>query len=231
MRRSVRRLTCVLLVGLAAAALVATGCFENVATVEATEDEDTPVYPVCSHPDSVMVKFRLAYAGMDLGAYMDCLAETFAFHLSPDDLVEPGSDVPSWWSKGCEDSIHRRMFGSGDTVGVDCIRLTMYDETAEFDLGEPDNPYDNRWTYTQGVDLRVTIGEWTFLADKDQRFVFAIEPARADTLWQIVDWWELSDWTRVEDSSWGKVKSMYRCWSDQERCEESGWGPIKMLYR
>jgi hypothetical protein len=86
----------------------------------------------------------------------------------------------------------------------------MYTETAVFDLGAPDDPYDNRWTYEQDVDLRVTIGQWTFLANADQEFVFAIEPGREDTLWRIIDWSEVDPWDRVEDSSWASIKALWR---------------------
>jgi len=207
MSRKLRSLLSLLLVAFVALAALSAGCFRNTASPQESVEDDA--YPVRSHPDSVMLKFNMAYVAMDLEAYLDCLADTFQFHLLQSDWAPPESDLPAWWGKGCEDTIHTAMFGIEDTAGADAIRLTMYNETAVFDPGEPGDPYDDRWHYEQDVDLRVTIGEFVFLANADQEFVFAIEPGRAETLWQIVDWAEVDPWGR-EDSSWGSIKALFR---------------------
>jgi hypothetical protein len=208
MSRRLRSLLAFLLVAYATVAVLSAGCFRNTASPQETVEDDG--YPVRSHPDSVMLKFNMAYVAMDLEAYLDCLADTFQFHLRDQDCNNPDVDLPCWWGKGCEDTIHTRMFGVEDMVGVDGIQLTMYNETAVFDPGEPGDPYDDRWMYREEVDLRVTIGDWIFLANGDQEFVFAIEPGRAETLWQIVDWIEVDPWDREEDSSWGSIKALFR---------------------
>jgi len=208
MSRRLRSLLLVVLMIHAAIAVLSAGCFRNTASPQETVEDDG--YPVRSHPDSVMLKFNMAYVAMDLEAYLDCVADTFQFHLLQSDWAPPESDLPAWWGKGCEDTIHTRMFGTEDTVGVDRIQLTMTNITAAFDPGEPGDPHDDRWTYMEQVDLRVTIVDWIFLANDNQEFVFAIEPGRAETLWQIVDWTEVDPWDREEDSSWGSIKALFR---------------------
>ena len=198
-----------IVVGLSTVALLSAGCFRNTAAPQDVEETDP--YPARSHPDSVLRKLEMAYEAMDLAAYLDCLADTFAFHLLPEDINDPNGDLPSWWGKSCEDSVHTGMFGLSGGISADSIKVGMENETADFDPGATGDVHDDRWTYEEDVSVRFHIGEWVYLVNNGQMFVFAVEPGREDTLWQIVDWTELELWdARGSWCSWGSVKALWR---------------------
>lgn len=225
-----RQLAGRLLLAALSTALVAAGCSNTSVRPEQVEED---VYPARSCPDSVLAKLNRAYVGMDADAYLDCLADSFSFWLLGQDWSNPDDDLPKFWGKPVEEQIHHRMFG--DTTVVDAVHLDMYTETSEFVAGpDTSDPYDDRWVYEQDVELRIFVGEWTFLATADQLFTFAREPGRADTLWWITEWHEVEPWVvsvgggvhtaqdgaapgdvpfprgdRVEDSSWGSIKALW----------------------
>ncbi len=203
---SCRNLAAAALLSALTAALLAVGCSNT--SVRPEEAQNDP-YPARSCPDSVLAKLTRAYIAMDAEAYLDCMADTLSFWLLRDDWSNPDNPLPHCWGKGVEDTIHSRMFG--DATNVDRVQLTMYTETYQFVAG-PDttDPYDDRWVYEQDVDLRVVAGDFTFWANADQLFTFARQPGRSDTLWWIVEWHEVDPWGRVEDSSWGSIKALFR---------------------
>ncbi|MBD3348248.1 MAG: hypothetical protein GF400_03500 [Candidatus Eisenbacteria bacterium] len=216
MSRIRARVACAFAVLLAASAILAAGCHESSSTGPDEADDDA--YPARSHPDSVLKRLQMAYVAMDLEPYLDCLADTFQFHLLQQDWAPPDSDLPSWWGKGCEDTIHSGMFSDADTLSADQIMLTLTTETAVFEPGEPGDPHDDRWKYEMDTDLRVTLsGDLVVVANADQEFVFAIEPGRCDTLWEIVEWSEVEPWGRAEDSSWGSIKGYWRSLGQEVR--------------
>jgi hypothetical protein len=173
----------------------------------------TRKYRLRTSPNNVLYNLNLAYVEMDAERYLDCLAQDFEFILNPDDVNNPENPLPEYWGKQEERDIHERMFS--DTTNVDRIDLTLTNISTNYDQGaDPGDPNDDRFTYMEGTDLRVHIGDWTFLMLQDQQFVFMIDPdetgPNGEVLWEIVEWRDLRPPDRVEDCSWGRIKSMFR---------------------
>ncbi|MFH1501450.1 MAG: hypothetical protein ABIG03_00240 [Candidatus Eisenbacteria bacterium] len=170
-------------------------------------------YELRTSPANVLAKMTAAYMRMDDDAYLDCLAESFVFHLNPDDVEDPEGQLPEYWGKADERTIHEAMFG--ESTNVTRVTLTLTNVSMTFSQGEnPGDPMDDTWTFREQTDLRVTVlNDLTYLANSDQEFVFRMDPDETgpdgETLWEIIDWYDLRD-ERVEDSTWGSVKSMYR---------------------
>lgn len=175
-------------------------------------------------PANVIYNLNTAYKYMNADEYLACLAEDFEFTLNPDDSGNPDNDLPVSWGKQEERDIHKAMFA--DTTNVAHIELTLTNISIDFDQGaDPYSQEDDRYTYREGTDLRVNIGEWTFLANANQDFVFQIDPDETgdggETLWEIVDWFDLvttpggkglADVSTegAEPISFGRLKAMFR---------------------
>jgi hypothetical protein len=200
------------------------GCWNPFAPPPGDDPPETKVqYKVRTSPENVIYNLGSAYKDTNLDEYLACLADNFEFILNPDDVNNPDNDLPESWGKTEEENIHARMFGEGDTTGVDNIDLTLTYQNSQWYQGEdPVDPSDDTWEFLEGTDLRVTIGEWTFLANADQRFTFQIDPnevgQNGEDLWEIVVWRDeqeqpyrhdqLGDNTEL--SSVGRIKAMYR---------------------
>jgi hypothetical protein len=188
---------------------------------------DTPPvvvqYKPRTSPANVVYNLNTAYKWMNADEYLACLAEDFVFTLNPDDVNDPENPLPETWGKQEERDIHERMFA--DTTNVDRISLTLTNISIDFDQGE--DPYsqdDDRYTHVEGTDLRVVVGDWTFLANADQEFVFQIDPDETgqdgEILWEIVEWTDKKMPTlkvgsdgvgeAVQPLSFGRFKAMYR---------------------
>lgn len=176
-------------------------------------DVQDSLYPVRSTPENVLRKLKLAYERMDAEAYLDCLAENFIFFLNPDDVEgDPEHPLPESWDKAEEETIHGNMFGQGTDVWA--IHLTLFQVENSHDPGDPEDPSDDVWTYLEGYDLRVMFANLTLLADSQGDFVLKVDPDDVGhggiALWEIASWSDLASDALVEDSSWGRIKSMYR---------------------
>jgi hypothetical protein len=171
-------------------------------------------------PENVIYNLNTAYKWMNAEQYLACLADNFEFKLNPDDVDNPDNDLPESWGKQEERDIHERMFS--DTTNVDQIKLILTNISIDYDAGaDPQSPDDDRYTYLEGTDLQVIIGEWTYLADANQEFVFQIDPdetgPNGETLWEIVEWYDIKPPTArpvvdgdVMPTSFGRLKAMYR---------------------
>ena len=198
------------LAALLATVLSLSGCSNSGCTCPG-EVED--IYPARTSPGNVLEKLNLAYVNMDTDAYLDCLAEDFTFHVNPCDIGDDDWDLPETWNKAVEEAIHRRMFAHAER-----IRLTLTRESSGYDAGpDPIDSMDDLWSYTESLDLRVHVpGDFTFFANSDQLFVFAIDEDRAasdeEELWEIVEWYDLTEDRKrpVVPSTWSGIKALYR---------------------
>jgi ketosteroid isomerase-like protein len=178
-------------------------------------DVQASLYPVRSSPENVLRKLNLAYERMDAEAYLDCLGEDFLFFLNPDDVDEdPEHPLPESWNRAEEETIHGNMFG--EDTDVRAVSLVLDHVESGHDPGDPEDPSDDVWTYLEHYDLRVLLPpNLTLLADSRSEFVFQVDPDEIGhggiALWEITSW---SDGpgldSLTEDSSWGRIKSMYR---------------------
>jgi uncharacterized protein YceK len=173
--------------------------------------------PARTSPTNVLTKLRDAYVSRDALAYLDCLASDFTFHVSPMDIEDPDNPLPESWGKAAEVVMHQHMFSEGSGILNIALALTYLSDS--YDAGaDPEDPMDDRWTYTEGARLSVRVEDppdLTYFTTADQLFVFQVDPDEVgpagETLWEIVDWFDLAEapGARVEPSSWGKIKTMY----------------------
>ncbi len=199
------------------------GCWNPFAPESGGDTPPSKVqYKVRTTPDNVIYNLNTAYKWMNATEYLACLADNFEFVLNPDDVNDPENPLPETWGKQEERDIHEKMFS--DTTDVDHVSLTLTNISIDFDQGE--DPYsqdDDRYTYLEGTDLRVVIGDWTLVANADQEFVFQIDPNETgpdgETLWEIVEWYDIkppearlvSDGDgQVVPTTFGRLKAMYR---------------------
>lgn len=188
--------------------LTLTGCASKSTGPEDTDD--SPHYKLRTGPANIIYNLNTAYEWMDAEEYLDCFAEDFEFTLNPDDLGNPDNPLPESWGKQEERDIHEAMFSDATNVGH--VDLTLTNVSVDFDAGaDPYDTSDDRYTYREGTDLRVTIGELIFLANADQQFVFRVDAdetgPNGQTLWEIIEWHDLQ--CGRHESSWGAIKSMY----------------------
>jgi ketosteroid isomerase-like protein len=181
-------------------------------------DVQDSLYPIRSNPSNVLRKLNLAYVRMDAEAYLDCLAEDFAFFLNPDD-VNDDPELPDFWNKAEETTIHGNMFGEDSDVGGVSLIMTLQSES--YDPGDPGDPFDDTWTFLEAIDLRVQLPpDLTLHAQAPCEFSLGIDPdetgAGGRSLWEITTWYDLSTesgrWSDPthEHASWGRIKALYR---------------------
>jgi hypothetical protein len=220
MRRSLLHgLPACVLVGIVCLAVA--GCWNPFAPPGGGDPPPSQVqYKLRTTPENVVYNLNSAYKDMNLEEYLACLAENFEFVLNPNDVNDPMNDLPESWGKTEEEAIHARMFA--DTTNVGNIDLTLTNVSSQWDQGaDPVDPSDDTWIHVDTTDLRVTIGEWTYLANADQEFVFQIDPNETgpsgQTLWEIVIWTDLlpQPGRAIHDEntqrlSVGRIKALFR---------------------
>jgi hypothetical protein len=184
------------------------GCWNPFAPDEGGGGPPTQVqYKVRSTCDNVLYNLETAYEYMNLNEYVACLSESLVFHPNPADVNDPENPLPEKWYKQDEVDIHRGMFEGNDDQGpVDDISLNLTVTSFQFVPGpDPGSSLDDGWKYICSVDLRVTIGEWIYVATAPAEFLFKIDPdevgPESETLWEIVHWWDRDPDTRGREAS------------------------------
>jgi hypothetical protein len=194
--------------------LLLVGCSSSGPEID---DPDGPSYRERTTPENVIYDLNLAYVEMDADEYLACLADSFVFHLNPDDVGNPDHPLPEYWGKDEEETIHRSMFAEGSDVVS--ISLTLTTSFIDFVPGPLPGSADDRWLYHEQVDLRVTVVDvpenTTYHATAPVEFLFQIDPnevgPHGEQLWEIIDWWDLRVTAlRVPDISWGTIKALWR---------------------
>jgi hypothetical protein len=197
-----------------AAAVMATGCSRS-STGPDPESIDPLGYKPRTSPGNVLYNLEKAYENMDAEAYLDCLAEGYILFLNPYDAGgDPG--LPEYWSKNEERVIHWNMFG--DDTDVQEVSLAFTHLSYDFEEGDWADPFDDIWTYTEAVHLRVRVPlDLTLLADEPAEFQFSVDPdstgTNGETLWEISKQWDYGTGGRCSrerrETSWVGIKSMY----------------------
>jgi hypothetical protein len=191
------------------------GCSSSGPDID--DPEDTSPYRLPTSPENVIYNLNLAYVDMDADGYLACLADSFVFHLNPDDVGNPENPLPEHWGKASEDTIHHNMFA--DDSDVVSVRLTLTTTDVDSVPGPDPGGDDDRWLYHEQVDLRVTVvmtpENITYHATAPVEFLFQIDPSEVgphgEQLWEIIHWWDLRVTAlRVENASWGSIKSLWR---------------------
>jgi ketosteroid isomerase-like protein len=161
-------------------------------------------YPDQSTPDRVLEKLEMAYEAMDADAYLDCLAEDFLFFVNPDEAAS-NPDIPEYWEKADELTIHRNMFP--DTTAIESVELTLTVVSRDSLPGQdPDDPADDVWEYLVDVDLRIQAG-LTYLSSGASLFVMRRSSDFEDVVWQIIEHHDLGDeGIQREEASWTAIK-------------------------
>ena len=173
-------------------------------------------YPSRTSPARTVEKLRLAYEGLDVEAYLDCLAADFTFFLNPDDVAEDPSLEPGYWDKAEERTIHENMFGSGTRLGADSIEITLTQVEDPLPV-DPGDGTGTHWQYKEYVDLRVHVGDMMYWTNCPTMFELRIDQdetgPHGEELWEICDWYDLDEEGRraaAEASSWGMLKAWFR---------------------
>ncbi len=166
-------------------------------------------YPLRTTVENVMAKFEASYEALDPVALTDCLAESFTFWLSEDDVMSDPS-LPWSWDVETESTIAWNMFG--DDTNIESVQLTLTQIGAPVPIPLPGGGSD--WQVDYNADLWIHLpGNFTFWANAVERFVISFDEddtgPDGEQLWEIVSWAE-SSYVRGEESSWGSIKAMYR---------------------
>jgi len=131
-------------------------------------------------PGGVVVQLADAYRRKDIDRYLECLVDTFEFHLVPRDVTVEWP-VPTW-GKVEEERMHRNMFSR-----MDHIELTLVGDYAT-KIGE--NP--ETWQLYREFDLLV----WETADELFDRGVgygwaeFVIQKG-SDGRFKLTDWYDL----------------------------------------
>jgi hypothetical protein len=187
---------------------------------EIDDPDDTSPYRLRTSPENVIYNLTVAYAGMDVDGYIDCLADSFVFHLNPADINDPDNPLPPQWSRDVEHTIHHNMFA--DDSDVVSVSLTLTTTHVDSMPGPAPGSDDDRWLYREAVDLRVTVTDvpenTTYHAAAPVEFLFRIDQnevgPHGEQLWEIIEWWDVPYQQRpgdlVESTSWGSIKALWR---------------------
>jgi len=174
--------------------------------------EDPSDYLLRTTPVNAVEKFRQAYAAMDGFAVLECFADTFSFWLNPADLQDPGNPLPESWDLADESTITWNMFGPDTNINSVYLTLSQFGDPVQ--IPAPAGA-DSGWAYVYSVDLFVYLpNDLTLWGNASARFELFVDPDETgpagETLWEIARWYDIDDPYRVEESSWGSIKAMYR---------------------
>lgn len=211
---------------LALAVLLSAGCIFSSSDSDDDAGEALPPYPERTSPENVLEKLEWAYEHRDLDAYTDCLADSlFTFWLNPDDLWGDPS-LPTCWGRETERTLHENMFAAESNVDSLSLTLVQYGDATEIPAPAPGDP--SMWQYDENVVLWVYLNYpsgMRLLADCGATYIFRVDTDETgdegETLWEIVEWYDLDGWhgrshteARREETSeectWGSIKAMYR---------------------
>jgi hypothetical protein len=191
---------CILLCVIAGAALW--GC----STPGGPEPDDDLECPLRTSPQGVVDRIEWAYEHRDLDAYLDCLAVDFIFFpcWAPPDL-------PNYWTRAEEDTIHRRMFGEGS--GVDSISLALA-TVSMVPVPGPDPGDPPQWECEQSVNLRVCVGSLVYVVREPSMLRIRIDEdsvgPNGETLWETETWYDLEpEKLGREDTTWSALKMTF----------------------
>lgn len=142
-------------------------------------DDGTPEDPLATAP-GVITQLEDAYRRKDIDRYLECLVDTFEFHLVPRD-VNDAWPSPTW-GKVEEERMHRNMFSR-----MDHIELTLVGDSASKIGDDPET-----WRLYREFDLLVweTADE---LFDRGVGYGWAefIVQKGGDGRFRITDWFDL----------------------------------------
>ncbi len=182
---------------------------EVAASTTAATPEPSPVtYPLRDTPEHAVEKLRQAYVAKDLAAFTDCLSDTFRFWI--DESAQPS--IPDFWGFSTEYDIHAVMFG--DTL-TDWITLSFVLAQAPEEVPGA----TPSWLLRMNHDLWIKTwlwGDWAYLwGAGGSLFKVSVDPDErgpcCEVLWEVADWAEGDHFeTPVAQTSWGKIKSLYR---------------------
>jgi hypothetical protein len=215
------------------AACLLSGCSNS--TGPSIAPPEPPDYRTRLTPEDVLANLQTAYIYMDLEPYLDCLAEDFVFYPTADDVHDPNNPIPPEWYKTDERAMHENMFA--EESDVESITLTLTNVSTYHDEGNPVDPLDDIYVYSESVDLRVNLVSYvTLLATAPSEFRFRIDQDQqgpsGEVLWEIYSWYDdpvRRGTSPFEQSSWGSIKALYQgdARSKSVEDEAGSWGRIK----
>ncbi len=169
-------------------------------------------------PAEVIDQLEAAYVAMDTLNYLDCLSGDFIFYPCEADVQDPNGSMPDEWYKPDERTMHENMF---DEEGyVTSIQLTLTNTLIFWDEQDPEDPLDDIYSHTEGVELWVNLlGHMTYLVDGPQQYLLRVDPDEegpyGEMMWEIYEWYDL-DGERGgegadgrENTTWGSVKALF----------------------
>jgi len=169
-------------------------------------------------PAEVIDQLAAAYVAMDTLNYLDCLSGDFVFYPCEEDVQNPDNVIPSAWYKPDERSMHENMFA--DDVYVASIQLTLTNTYIFWDEQDPEDPLDDIYSHTEGVDLWVNLlGQLTYVADGPQQYLLRVDPDEegpyGEIMWEIYQWYDLDSERGGEgadgrvQTTWGSIKALF----------------------
>ncbi len=203
---------------LAALALGLTGC-SLFAPPEGGQPGPPGGYKERTTCPNVIHNLTRSYQEMEADEYVDLLADDFTFWLNPDDVNDPGNDLPDYWGRIVEAEIAHSMLDEGTNVSSIQLTLTQFGTEVAVEGPNPGDP--QMWEYVYSVDLYVSLPNDLILwANAASMYTFAEDPNEAgpngETLWEIFKWQDIDAPGRpqipddVEVISLGEFKAMFR---------------------
>jgi hypothetical protein len=217
---------------LALAAIIA-GCSSS-----STGPDEIDETPLRTSPGGVLLQLKQAYEAMDYDQFMDCLADSFVFHLS-ESAINDDEWVPDSWGRAIEDTVHMRMFGEVEVAPQDSLYQVTLSMAVEDSVHSPGadtlSTDDDRWTIRVDACVRFWFpNDLQRLADCDQEFIIGIDPDEVgpdgEPLFEVLEWEDIDWWLRPAGD--GAALLRERAPSDRAEAavEECSWSHIKLFF-
>jgi hypothetical protein len=194
-------------------------------------------YPFPDTEDQLMANFVAAYSARNIDGYREVLHDDFRFMFQQADIQNFGLPT-NHLDRDQEIAISQVMFsgapGPGGVPGISQIAIQVFvPQTAWEDVGDhPDFPGSRHRIYAINMDvvrpnsttLQVQGQAEFFVVSQDSMTQGGVLP-----YWQILGHLDQTETKAVESASWGTLKILY--WAQPNPTADTSWGKVKALYR
>lgn len=199
--------------------LLLVACSEDDSPVIPPPD---PVYKSLANRSDVLNNLELAWNDRNLTRYEQILDSGFTFFLSPGDV---GGSIPEQWGRADEILQTSRLFDRNlsdpNFPRVTSLVVDIEFEGAPIQWVEESGPGETWYSAVIFYDFMIhVVPDLTYIPVPGARGRFTVRNAGTEEApkWQLVEWHDLGGGllataatpASTEESTWGKVKSLYR---------------------